>query len=93
MTTIDASLASARRAFAAYPSLKGKCAFVTGGATGIGAAMVQAYADQGVTVGFIDIAEEQGQQLCQQIIENMTRLDAPYEAYRRFGLPAPGETA
>jgi hypothetical protein len=31
--------------------------------------------------------------LCQQIIENMTRLDAPYEAYRRFGLPAPGETA
>lgn len=69
MTTIDAPLASARRAFAAYPSLKGKCAFVTGGATGIGAAMVQAYADQGVTVGFIDIAEQQGQQLCQQITE------------------------
>ena len=30
--------------------------------------------------------------LCQQIVENMARLDAPYEAYRRFGLHAPGET-
>ena len=29
--------------------------------------------------------------LCQQIVENMARLDAPYEAYRRFGLQAPGE--
>ena len=31
--------------------------------------------------------------LCQQIVENMARLDAPYEAYRRFGLQAPGEAS
>ena len=30
--------------------------------------------------------------LCQQIIENMVRLDAPAEAYRRFGFEKPKET-
>jgi len=30
--------------------------------------------------------------LCQQLTENMARLDAPPEAYRRFGLQAPAET-
>ena len=30
--------------------------------------------------------------LCQQIIENMMRLDAPVEAYRRFGFEKPKET-
>ena len=30
--------------------------------------------------------------LCQQIIENMMRLDAPAEAYRRFGFEKPKET-
>ena len=31
--------------------------------------------------------------LCQKIIANMARLDAPQEAYWRFGLQARGETA
>ena len=30
--------------------------------------------------------------LCQQIIENMMRLDAPVEAYKRFGFQKPKET-
>ena len=30
--------------------------------------------------------------LCQQIIENMMRLDAPEEAYKRFGFEKPKET-
>ena len=30
--------------------------------------------------------------LCQQIIENMMRLDAPVEAYKRFGFEKPKET-
>ena len=30
--------------------------------------------------------------LCQQIAENMARLDAPPEAFRRFGLLAPRES-
>ena len=36
----------------------------------------------------LDIEES----LCQQIIENMMRLDAPLEAYRRFGFEKPKET-
>lgn len=40
---------------AVYPSLKGKNVLVTGGATGIGAALVQAFAGQGANVAFVDI--------------------------------------
>lgn len=39
---------------AIYPSLKGKTVFVTGGATGIGAALVQGFHAQGARVGFLD---------------------------------------
>lgn len=45
---------------AQYPSLKGARVYVTGGATGIGAAMVRAFAGQGAQVGFLDIATEEG---------------------------------
>jgi NAD(P)-dependent dehydrogenase (short-subunit alcohol dehydrogenase family) len=41
--------------FAQYPSLKDKIVYVTGGATGIGAEIVKAYAAQGARVGFVDI--------------------------------------
>lgn len=37
-----------------YPSLRGRSVLITGGATGIGAAMVRAFAEQGAVVGFID---------------------------------------
>ena len=37
-----------------YPSLRKKCVFITGGATGIGAALVQAFAQQGSKVAFVD---------------------------------------
>ena len=43
------------RKYAEYPSLRGKTVFVTGGASGIGAEIVMAFADQGSKVGFIDI--------------------------------------
>ena len=39
--------------FAAYPSLKGKAVFVTGGASGIGADIVRAFAGQGSRVGSV----------------------------------------
>ena len=41
--------------FATYPSLKNRTAFVTGGASGIGADIVRAFAVQGSQVGFVDI--------------------------------------
>ncbi|MFL6659750.1 MAG: SDR family NAD(P)-dependent oxidoreductase [Massilia sp.] len=40
--------------FASYPSLAGKAVFVTGGASGIGASIVAAYAQQGARVAFAD---------------------------------------
>lgn len=44
--------------FATYPSLKGTPVLVSGGATGIGEALVVAFALQGAKVGFVDIASE-----------------------------------
>lgn len=41
--------------FARYPSLNGKRVFVTGGASGIGAEIVTAFAAQGARVGFVDV--------------------------------------
>ena len=41
--------------FAAYPSLAGKSVAVTGGASGIGASIVEHFARQGAKSGFIDI--------------------------------------
>ena len=41
--------------FAIYPSLKNKTVFITGGASGIGADMVQCFAEQGSKVGFVDL--------------------------------------
>jgi NAD(P)-dependent dehydrogenase (short-subunit alcohol dehydrogenase family) len=44
--------------FANYPSLAGKTVFVTGGASGIGAEIVAAFAAQGSRVGFLDLDEK-----------------------------------
>ena len=46
--------------FARYPSLDGKTVFVTGGASGIGARIVRAFADQGAQVGFVDLDTQAG---------------------------------
>lgn len=46
-----------------YPSLAGKRVVITGGASGIGAAIVSAFARQGAQVFFLDIAEQDGQAL------------------------------
>jgi NAD(P)-dependent dehydrogenase (short-subunit alcohol dehydrogenase family) len=46
--------------FATYPSLIDRTVLVTGGATGIGASLVEHFARQGAKVGFIDIDTRAG---------------------------------
>jgi NAD(P)-dependent dehydrogenase (short-subunit alcohol dehydrogenase family) len=41
--------------FASYPSLRDRAVLITGGATGIGATLVEEFALQGARVGFVDI--------------------------------------
>lgn len=43
--------------FASYPSLKGRAVFVSGGGSGIGAGIVEHFAEQGAKVGFVDVDE------------------------------------
>jgi NAD(P)-dependent dehydrogenase (short-subunit alcohol dehydrogenase family) len=43
-----------------YPSLKGRGVFITGGATGIGEALVEAFAAQGSIVTFVDLQADAG---------------------------------
>ena len=46
-----------------YPSLAGKTVFVSGGGSGIGAAIVSRFAEQGCRVAFCDIDDESSQEL------------------------------
>ncbi len=46
--------------WATYPSLRGRTAFVSGGASGLGAEFVQQLAAQGMAVGFVDVDERRG---------------------------------
>lgn len=62
----DAAL-SDRARFARYPSLAGRPVIVTGGATGIGAALVAHFAAQGARVAFLDIAENEAKALASEL--------------------------
>jgi NAD(P)-dependent dehydrogenase (short-subunit alcohol dehydrogenase family) len=53
--------------FATYPSLRGQVAFVSGGATGLGAEFVIQLAAQGVRVGFVDIQDDAGRALAEEV--------------------------
>ena len=52
---------------AQFPSLRDKIVFVTGGGSGIGATLVEAFAAQGATVAFVDIAHEASLALCERL--------------------------
>jgi NAD(P)-dependent dehydrogenase (short-subunit alcohol dehydrogenase family) len=53
--------------FARYPSLIDKVVFITGGGSGIGAAMVEAFAGQKANVAFVDIEVEPSKELVAKI--------------------------
>nr|NIO43041.1 3-oxoacyl-ACP reductase [Burkholderiales bacterium] len=48
---------------AIYPSLSGRGVFITGGATGIGAAFVEAFVRNKANVAFVDIDDPHAQEL------------------------------
>ena len=64
--------------FATYPSLRGQVAFVSGGATGLGAEFVAQLAAQGVRVGFVDVQDDAGKALA----ETLARQGHPEPLYQ-----------
>jgi NAD(P)-dependent dehydrogenase (short-subunit alcohol dehydrogenase family) len=63
---------------AVYPSLRGKRVVITGGGSGIGAAMVDAFARQGSQVFFLDIAEDEARAL----EKSLSKLDPAPRFFR-----------
>jgi D-xylose 1-dehydrogenase len=52
---------------ATYPSLRGRSVFITGGGSGIGGCLTEAFARQGSRVAFVDIAEGPSQELVRKV--------------------------
>src|SRR5438105_14020862 len=53
--------------FARYPSLRDAVVLITGGASGIGAAMVEQFALQRARVAFLDVSDESAKQLVRRV--------------------------
>ena len=53
--------------FASYPSLKDRPVFVSGGGSGIGASIVEHFAEQGAKVAFVDVGEAASAALVKKI--------------------------
>ena len=55
---------------ASYPSLRDKRVIVSGGGSGIGAALVEAFAAQGARVAFVDIQDDESKRLCKALADH-----------------------
>lgn len=60
---------------AIYPDLVGRTVLITGGASGIGEGLVEAFAGQGARVGFIDIAADEGHALVERLSGHEVRFE------------------
>ncbi|HEY1987551.1 MAG TPA: SDR family NAD(P)-dependent oxidoreductase [Terracidiphilus sp.] len=74
--------------FATYPSLRDRVIVVTGGASGIGEAIVEAFATQGAQVAFLDIQDDTADKL----IAKLTRAGCPAPVYQHCDLTDTGAT-
>jgi NAD(P)-dependent dehydrogenase (short-subunit alcohol dehydrogenase family) len=80
--------------FARYPSLDGMPVVVSGGASGIGEAIVREFAAQGSRVGFVDLMRDRGEALAAELTAaghavrfsatDITDVDAYQSAIRGF---------
>jgi len=59
---------------ARYIDLKDRAALVSGGATGIGEAIVRAFAEQGMAVGILDLAEREGSALARELSDRGAKV-------------------
>ena len=73
---MSATDAAAPRAI--YPSLKDKRVFITGGGSGIGEGIVEAFVRQGARVAFVDIADQASRDLVERL------GDAPHKPIYRL---------
>ena len=81
--------------FARYSSLLDRVVFITGGGSGIGAAMVEAFVAQRASVAFIDVAREASNDLVERLggpqkplfiegdLTNLTELEGAMEEVRQ----------
>ena len=61
--------------FTRYPSLKGRTVIITGGASGIGASFVRAFAENEAKIAFLDLQEEAGRALASELGQMFVRCD------------------
>jgi NAD(P)-dependent dehydrogenase (short-subunit alcohol dehydrogenase family) len=53
--------------YGVYPSLRGRVVVISGGASGIGEGIVEAFAEQGATVAFLDILDDAANALVERL--------------------------
>jgi len=61
--------------FTRYASLKGRTVIITGGASGIGASFVRAFAENEAKIAFLDLQEEAGRALASELGQMFVRCD------------------
>lgn len=70
-----------------YPSLQHKIVLITGGASGIGANLVDAFCQQGAQVCFIDIRDEDAYKLVEQLSHNPNAIPPRYYRCNLLNIP------